>query len=72
MKVIKSSGAGKTTKRFKCRGCRSTLEVEGKDLTFQADDRDGSAYTFKCPECKEVNWVAASLVTPAMRAAVRG
>jgi RNase P subunit RPR2 len=72
MKVIKSSGAGKATKRFKCDGCRATLEVSGKDLTFQSDPRDGSAYTFRCPGCEKVNWVAAALVTPAMRAAARG
>lgn len=72
MKVIRNYSAGKKTKRFKCKACKATLEVSGEDLTFRSDPRDGDAYTFKCPECTDVNWVATSLVTPAMRAAARG
>lgn len=60
MKVIRK--APKRTKRFKCDQCGSVLEVSGKDLKFEADDRDGGAYTFKCPVCKKVNWVDASLI----------
>lgn len=71
MKVIRSSGAGKKTKRIRCTGCRATFEVEGKDLTFRADARDGAAYTFACPECKKVNWLDDSFVPPAMKAAAR-
>lgn len=66
MKVIKSSRAGKKTKRFKCDGCGALLEVSGKDLKFQSDPRDGNAYTFKCPECKHVTWVAADLIPQVM------
>jgi len=72
MKVIKSPKAGKKTKRFKCSGCRATLEVGGKDLKFQADPRDGNAYSFTCPECKQDTWIAADLIPQAMRPAARG
>ncbi len=71
MRVIKKP-VGKTTKQFTCSGCAAGLEVDGKDLKFQNDQRDGAAYTFRCPECKEVNWIAADLVPSAMRAAARG
>ncbi len=70
MRVIKKApGSKKVTKRFDCDQCEAVLEVSGRDLKFQDDAREGAAYTFKCPECEKVNWVDASLVPAAMRAA---
>lgn len=72
MKVIKRSPrSGTKTKRFECDHCEAVLEVGGKDLVFRADERDGNAYVFKCPECGEENWVAAPLIPPAMRDSAR-
>lgn len=70
--IKKAPGSKRTTKRFKCDRCEATLEVDGKDLKFQPDPRDGNAYSFKCPECRKENWVDASLIPAAMAAQARG
>ena len=70
MRVVKKA-SGPKTKRFECDGCKARLEVSGSDLTFKSDDRDGAAYTFKCQECKKVNWIDASLIPDSMRATAK-
>jgi hypothetical protein len=48
-----------------CPRCKAVLEVEFDDLTFRpGDQRDGSAYSFKCPCCGHEVWLDASLVKP--------
>jgi len=69
MKVIKKA-IKQTSKQFTCR-CGAVLEVDGKDLRHQGADRDGDAYTFECPECKQDNWVDASLIPQGMREKAR-
>ena len=61
MKIIKS-GKDKTSKEVqtKC-NCGCVFQFAATEAKFVADPRDGNAYVVKCPECKSVNWVAASL-----------
>lgn len=61
MKIIKS-GKNKKPKevRVKC-ACDCVFQFGTHEAKFKADWREGDAYVVKCPECKEENWVAASL-----------
>jgi len=66
MKVIAVSRRGALRgrnwkKTCTCSGCRARLEVEYADLTL-FDDRDGRAYQFTCPNCRDHNWVSATTV----------
>ena len=47
-----------------CQHCNSTLELEASDLTFVSDQRDGDAYTYVCPCCKEKNWLDKRVLLP--------
>ncbi len=45
-----------------CPHCGARMKYkksEGREVT---DNRDGDAVVFKCPECKEDIWLAASIV----------
>lgn len=48
--------------RFRCSECDALLEVARHELKYEADDREGGVYTFKCCACRAKNWVAAVLV----------
>jgi hypothetical protein len=64
VRVVRLHGAAVWTAQFVCNACKSLIEVEKNDLTFIADSRDGSAYTFECPTCHGTVWIDATLVSP--------
>ena len=71
MKVLFNALDQNWTKECTCTKCSSKLQVDASDLTFVADSRDGNAYTFICPICKEVNWLNAKLVPKSVAAGVQ-
>jgi hypothetical protein len=62
MKVLREPPKNTWKRDLPCDGCGAILEVEHADLTLVADQREGDAYTFACPCCRKVNWLARGFV----------
>lgn len=72
MRILKQSANAKTwTKKVKCDGCKSTLEVSASDLRKVDDSRDGDYAMCTCPVChRQITW-AQSLIPAAVWATLR-
>lgn len=46
---------------FTCKGCKSRLRAKRSEGRHFPHDRDGASYAFKCPQCRQENWIAESV-----------
>ena len=66
MRVVRSgkSKKPKVIRRIECQNCESEIEIQSggeRNLKLVSDWRDGDYYELKCPECRVVNNIDASL-----------
>jgi hypothetical protein len=62
VKIIRSGKNRKIKSHAVNCGCGCHFSFTAEDARYVNDQRDGDAYVVKCPECKQVHWVAASLL----------
>lgn len=62
MKILKSGQTKRDPEAHcRCMSCECEFIFARSEATLRRDPRDGDAYTIKCPECKDEQWVDAQL-----------
>jgi hypothetical protein len=71
MKILSKPDISGWNLKRTCEQCDAELEIEGSDIKFFSDQRDGDSWSIHCPICNNVIYISEQEIPKLVRLSIR-